>query len=384
MARAQTLARFGPVGVPPNGRDLDETAARQTHDYALFMARPRSIVCSVALGLVSCTVPPTGGAEVVDVPELNAASGDPIAHLEVIAAPEMDGRGTPSVGLDKAIAYVVAQCRAAGLAGGMGDGVYEQPFTVGTPGSIAPASDEDIDGHTHERAAPGRTSNVVCRLPGSGVRRDVVMLSAHLDHLGHGFPGADDDGSGSAALLAMAHRFAASHAARPLERDLVFLWTTGEERGLLGSSYFVEHPPAELPLDRIAQVVNLDALGALEETRFSILPDRAAHTRAAVAYLTAASRELDPPFDRMNQDLDAYTRRTDAWSFVRKGVPTVWVFEGLTNPAGGGSLMPRYHRPTDTLENLLAENGGRKLRRMADMLTSAVERIASADLDAPN
>jgi Zn-dependent M28 family amino/carboxypeptidase len=269
----------------------------------------------------------------------------------------MAGRATPSPGLDHASDYVIGECVHAGLEGAADGGEFKQPFMV----SGRPAN------------------NIVARMKGTGDHKDeVVLLSAHLDHLGQGYPGADDNGSGSVALIAMAHRLAASRTTRPLDRTVVFLWTVGEERGLLGSAWFTDHPPAALDASRIVQVINLDAIGALDDTRFSILPDTADHTRRTVALMTDASHEIDPPFARINQDLQEYTRRTDGYSFVRHNIPTIWVSEGLTNPLGGGTLMPRYHRPTDTVENLIAENGGNKLRRMTTMLTSTVEKVANA------
>ena len=287
----------------------------------------------------------------------STGSTDPLAHLQVIASPDMQGRGTPSTGLDRAIAYVVGECTHAGLVGGVGDGVYEQPFTVGG----------------------GQTNNVVGLLPGTGAHEDeIVLLSAHLDHLGAGYPGADDNGSGSAALLAIANGLSGTRGSHPLDRTVAFLWTTGEERGLLGSAYFTDHPPARVPLTKIAQVINLDAVGALEDTRFSFLPDDTAATRNSVTLMNQANAEMERPFARINQDLQAYARRTDGYSFVRHHVPTIWVFEGLTNPDGGGSLMPRYHQPTDTIENLVAENGGSKLRRMTTMLVGTIEKIANS------
>jgi aminopeptidase YwaD len=306
-----------------------------------------AVSLAFVLAAASCAAPEVDDA--TSVANLEADPKDPLAHLGVIASAEMDGRGTPSPGLDRAIAYVVGQVTRAGLDPVLDGGRFEQPFTV----------------------AGGRTSNIVGRHTGRGPRAsELVVFSAHLDHLGHGFPGADDDGSGSAALLAIAHRLAGTLT----DRSVLFLWTTGEEKGLLGSSYFVEHSP--VPLTSIVQVLNLDAIGALDDARFSVLPDGTTQSTSTVSMLESASLAMDPPFTRMNLDLAAYTRRTDAWSFVKKGVPAIWVSEGLTNPTGGGSLMPRYHRSTDTFENLLADNGGRKLRRMVDILERTAVELA--------
>jgi aminopeptidase YwaD len=322
----------------------------------------RYLLAFVALLGGSCSAPPQADDAIVASAaseRRSSGSTDPVDHLQVIAGPEMEGRATPSRGLDLATDYVVGECVHAGLSGGVGGG-YKQPFTV----------------------ASQTANNVVAVLPGSGPHNDeIVLLAAHLDHLGPGFPGADDNGSGSAALVAIAHRLVASRTTHPLDRSVGFLWTVGEERGLLGSAHFTANPPPALPLTRIVQVINLDAIGALEDNRFSILPDESANTKATVAVIAQASREMDPPFTRINHDLEAYTRRTDAYSFVRHHVPTIWVSEGLTNPLGGGPLMPRYHRRTDTVENLLVENGGSKIRRMTTMLTITVETIANTTFE---
>lgn len=315
------------------------------------MQRLRST--AVVVFLAACSVATEDPATSTDEVKLGLGSTDPIEHLKVIAGPEANGRATPSPGLDKAKAYVIAECKRARLAGGLGDGVFEQPFTL-------------PDG--------GRTSNVLAVLPGTGTHAsETVIVSAHLDHLGPGFPGADDNGSGSAAMLAIANALP-----RTLDRSVAFLWTTGEEKGLRGSAYFVDHPPATLPLSRLVQDINLDAIGALDDTRYSLLPDE--RSAGTVELFRVASSEMERPFARMNQDLQAYRTRTDAYSFVRKGVPAIWVSEGLTNPNGGGSLMPRYHKATDTVENMLAENGGSKLRRMSELLTRTITKLASPAL----
>jgi hypothetical protein len=333
--------------------------------------------------LLSCASPDAVG-ELSSAEGTSAGSTDPLDHLRVIAGPEMAGRGTPSAGLDKAIDYVTAECVRAGLTGGFAGASFKQPFNVAAQLRVQDTTDADehVDIPVDVvRDSAHEANNILALLPGAGPHKEeVVLLSAHLDHLGTGYPGADDNGSGSAALLAIANRLHARLSDRPLDRSVAFLWTTGEERGLLGSAYFTDNPPASLPLTSIAEVINLDAVGALDDTRFSILPDDTANTQSTVALIEEANREMERPFVRINRDVEAYTRRTDAWSFMRHHVPTIWVFEGLTNPQGGGTLMPRYHRPTDTVENLMAENGGTKLQRMTDMLTATVEKVATAAL----
>ncbi|MBX3225671.1 MAG: M28 family peptidase [Labilithrix sp.] len=318
------------------------------------MLRLRSVLFAL-VAAAACSAPVEEAATTtIDEVRLGDAT-DPIEHLRVIAGPQANGRATPSPGLDFAKAYVIAECKRAQLAGGLGDDAFEQPFAL-------------PDG--------ARTSNVLALLPGAGPHAsETIIVSAHLDHLGPGFPGADDNGSGSAAMVALAHRLP-----KTLDRTVALLWTTGEEKGLRGSAYFVDHPLPTLPLARLVQDINLDAIGALQDTRFSLLPDGTARSALTVDLFREAAAEMERPFTRVNHDLDAYRTRTDAYSFVRRGVPAIWVSEGLTNPNGGGSLMPRYHKPTDTVENMLAENGGSKLRRMTELLARTIEKLAAADL----
>lgn len=313
--------------------------------------------CSVGTSDVASNASEVHLGSAPDAGTTPADPTDPMTHLEVIASPEANGRGTPSPGLTYALGYVLAECKKAQLGGGFPDGEYEQPFRL-------PNGDE--------------SSNLLAVRPGTGPHAsEFVLLSAHLDHLGPGFPGADDNGSGSAALLAIANQLGTS----PRDRTVAFLWTTGEEKGLLGSAAFVANPPPTLPLAKIAQEINLDAVGALDDTRFSFLSDDTPRTKASTTLMKQANSEMDRPFVRINEDVDAYAQRTDGYSFVRHHVPTVWVFEGLTNPNGGGTLMPRYHKPTDTIDNLLADNGGSKIRRMTEMLTRTVEKIADASFE---
>ena len=156
-----------------------------------------------------------------------------------------------------------------------------------------------------------------------------------------------------------------------LDRTVVFFWTSGEEKGLLGAAYFVDNPP--IPLAKITQVINMDMVGAWGDNRFSIGVD--SRSQAGALLLEEAGREAG--FTSIYRDVQSYNTRQDGYSFSRRQIPTIFVFEGLSKADGGGDLMPRYHRPNDTVENLLAENGGTKLRKMADMLTRSVRKLAN-------
>jgi hypothetical protein len=108
--------------------------------------------------------------------------------------------------------------------------------------------------------------------------------------------------------------------------------------------------------------------------------DTGAASQTTAAFFDQANAELARPFVRLNRDIQQYNRRQDGYAFSRRQIPTIFVFEGLANEAGGGALMPRYHKMTDTVETLLAENGASKLRRMTDILTRVVTKAASDPL----
>jgi Zn-dependent M28 family amino/carboxypeptidase len=201
--------------------------------------------------------------------------------------------------------------------------------------------------------------NVAAVLPGAdpAVAGEAVVFSAHLDHLGRGadvegedvYNGFYDNAMGSALLLETARAFATA-AQRP-RRSLVFLAVTGEERGLLGSEHFAAHPPPAV--GRLVADVNLDmplflypvgdvvAFGA----EHSSLEGPA--TRAARAAGFALSPDPIPD--------EVIFVRSDQYSFVERGVPSVYLMPGFTSrdpkvngeAAFRGFLATHYHQPSD-------------------------------------
>ncbi|HEX5962151.1 MAG TPA: M28 family metallopeptidase [Gemmatimonadales bacterium] len=209
----------------------------------------------------------------------------------------------------------------------------------------------------HERL---ESPNVAGLLPGSDPRLqdEVVVFTAHLDHLGVGEPvqgdsiynGALDNASGTAALLEVARGFT-TLSKRP-RRSVLFLVVTAEERGLLGSDYFAGHPT--VPIDKIVANVNLDGLAILYPLR-QIVPMGAEHSTLDATVQRAANRmgiELGPdPFPE-----EVFFVRSDQYSFVRRGVPSLFLFMGLKSDSGVDAATifrewgrTRYHTPQDDL-----------------------------------
>ncbi|MEZ5965151.1 MAG: M20/M25/M40 family metallo-hydrolase [Planctomycetota bacterium] len=225
------------------------------------------------------------------------------------------------------------------------------------------------------RSGPAPACNVVARLPGSDTELSAehVVLGCHLDHLGvrtgvlH--PGADDDGSGTAALLALAESFART-TDRP-RRSLAFAAFCGEELGLIGSKHFVAHPP--IPLASIVAELQLDMVGRSEENaRETADQNRNSLHLIGTEKLSedlhrlclAANRDVGK-FD-LEWDEEEVFWRSDHVNFARQGVPIAFFFTGFHHD---------YHAPSDTADKIEYE----KLARVIEYVHAVAARLAQQD-----
>jgi Zn-dependent M28 family amino/carboxypeptidase len=201
--------------------------------------------------------------------------------------------------------------------------------------------------------------NVVGYLEGSDpvLKKELVILGSHLDHLGRGrdgqiYPGADDDGSGSTALLAIARAFS-KNGHRP-KRSILFLAVTGEEMGLLGSDWYVEHPL--FPLEDTVAELQMDMIGRWEEAHpFENPGNEKAEENKNTLHLVGAKRistqlheiVLKANADHVGFDFEydgeKYYERSDHYNFARKGIPITFMFTGVHRD---------YHQPTDTPDKI--------------------------------
>ncbi|NRA94651.1 MAG: M28 family peptidase [Planctomycetes bacterium] len=207
-----------------------------------------------------------------------------------------------------------------------------------------------------ESAANG-VPNVVGLLEGSDARlkREMVICGSHLDHLGVGTNGqvnygADDDGSGSSALVALA-RALTSNGKRP-RRSILFLAFCGEEMGLVGSRYYANNPI--FPLKDAVCELQMDMIGRNEEFCSSNRVEETGEDNVTTTHLIGSkkiSMELHELVIAMNEHIgftfeydeeDVY-RRSDHYSFAEKGVPICFFFSGFHKD---------YHRPTDTVDKI--------------------------------
>ena len=202
------------------------------------------------------------------------------------------------------------------------------------------------------------TENIIGLLGGSDslLKDEYIVFSAHYDHVGKNvvngdiYNGADDDGSGTCAVLEEAAAFA-SMKQRP-KRSLVFLTVAGEEKGLLGSLYYTEHPI--IPLEKTIADLNTDMIGRSD-------PEHEKINDSNYVYIIGAdklSTELDSISKRANNesvklnldytfndesDPHQYYRRSDHYNFAKKRVPIIFYFDGE---------HADYHKPTDEVEKI--------------------------------
>jgi Peptidase family M28 len=237
--------------------------------------------------------------------------------------------------------------------------------------------------HLAVRTEPGHGENVIGIIEGSdpALKDEYVLISAHLDHIGLSAPmpdghtvnnGADDDGSGSTGLLAMAHAYAAGAAKgmRP-KRSIIFLWNGGEEKGLWGSQYFAEFPP--VPLGKVVADLNMDMIGrtknpkSIDDNKTHVLVDSG---EVLVVGPNISSDDLEHTIEAVNGNYqklklnhfydvthpdDTHDNlgpagrgqrifyRSDHYNFAKMGVPIAFFTTGL---------HVDYHRPTDTPDKI--------------------------------
>jgi hypothetical protein len=200
--------------------------------------------------------------------------------------------------------------------------------------------------------------NVVGLLEGSDpvLKKQVVVFSAHFDHLGVGengaiYHGADDDGSGTSMVMDLALAFS-KNPVRP-KRSLLFLTVSGEEKGLLGSSYYTTHPI--VPLDETIADFNTDMIGRMDTSHertsnvpYTYMIGSGKISTELDSVLQVANKEteniqLDYTYDSPN-DPNHFYSRSDHYNFAKRGVPVAFFFTGV---------HADYHRPTDTVDKIL-------------------------------
>lgn len=199
--------------------------------------------------------------------------------------------------------------------------------------------------------------NVLGLLEGSDLKEEVVVIVGHYDHDGilpDGtiFPGADDNGSGTVGVMELARVFAqAKKDGKGPRRSLLFIALAAEEKGLLGSKFYVENPI--LPLKNTVACINMDMIGRIDDKHLNgnhnyihaIGLDKLSSDLKQITETvndTYIQMELDDMYDDPEDPMRLYYR-SDHYNFAEKGIPSAFFFSGL---------HPHYHTPDDTVDKI--------------------------------
>lgn len=274
--------------------------------------------------------------------------------LSVLASDSLAGRFTGSREADAAAAYLARRFKEVGA-------------TAGVPGwlqEVGVAPDAPLLAGYADGDRPRRLANVVALVRGSDprLRDEAIVVGAHYDHLGLGLTqppdqrgqihnGADDNASGTAALLEIARRL----AERPPRRSVVLVAFSGEELGLLGSAAYVKTPA--VALDRTVAMVNLDMVGRLRNDRLLVFGSETAAELPALLDSLNRGAALD-----LRTSGDGYGR-SDHQSFYLAKKPVLHLFTDLHED---------YHRPSDDWERINVPG----LLRVAAFATEVTRALA--------
>ncbi|MHC4402122.1 MAG: M20/M25/M40 family metallo-hydrolase [Planctomycetota bacterium] len=291
------------------------------------------------------------------------ARGMPFAHLKQAAANEILAQSPVKAG-DESLPTVEA-------------------ISAEIDDNMTPMT-QPVEGWTAEleftfETVKAEVSNVVGVIEGEGPLADeTVVVGAHYDHLGYGprgsrrpneraiHNGADDNASGTAAVMELAKRFA-QRGQKPARR-MVFITFTAEERGLVGSNYYLEHPP--FPLESTAFMLNFDMIGHLRDEGLLLGGVRTAKELASLVDKTGEGGDLKV---KVMGSLGG----SDHAGFYRKGIPVLFFFTGLTDT---------YHTPDDDFETINVEGAVEAVdfaERMLDAVVAMPERLVYTKTSQP-
>jgi hypothetical protein len=228
------------------------------------------------------------------------------------------------------------------------------------PQSFALPENLRVDANLDLERAVKTVHNVAGYLP--GLTDEYVVIGAHYDHLGLGeqfsmapslagkavHPGADDNASGTAGVIELARWF--SRRPRP-KRGMLFLTFAGEELGLLGSSYYVNHP--DLPIGKAVAMINMDMIGRIREGKVYIGGAGTGTTLKNIVQEVKSRYDLNVDFS----DAGGYGS-SDHTSFTTRQVPVLFFFSGLHGD---------YHKPSDTWDKIDAPDAARLLSLVSEV-----------------
>lgn len=259
-------------------------------------------------------------------------------NLYEFSSDAYEGRNTGEPGQKKAAEFLKAQYKANNIISPIGNDDYFQEIPKSfLPGGI------------------NASENVVAYIEGSEKPEEIVVITAHYDHLGTKgdeiFNGADDDGSGTVAILEIAQAFqlAANDGNAP-KRSILFLHLTAEEKGLYGSQWYVAN--SLFPLENHIANLNIDMIGRIDDAHITapnyiylIGSDKLStelHEISEFVNRTYVNLDLDYTYNDIH-DPNRYYYRSDHYNFAKNNIPIIFYFNGVHED---------YHKATDTAEKI--------------------------------
>jgi C-terminal processing protease CtpA/Prc len=281
----------------------------------------------------------------LDVARRSITTSELSEHVGLLADDMLVGREAGSRGGHAAAKYIMQRLEAADLKPGGPNGSFTQKF-------------------------PGNSQNLLAVLEGSDplLREQYIVVGAHYDHVGYGtrrnsngpigfiHNGADDNASGVAALLEVIDALAQS-GHRP-RRSILFAFWDGEEKGLLGSKYWMRNPT--IPVSSIEMAWNIDMVGRLEGGRIEVM---GARTAAGLRRQLSTTSLTEGTWVDFTWD---YKDNSDHWTFYQAGIPSLCLHTGLHDD---------YHRPSDDVEKLNIEG----IRQVTSYFVEQLCELADVD-----
>lgn len=276
-------------------------------------------------------------------------------HINILASDSLEGRETGKPGQKMAAAYIANYFKEIGIPPYKRK-TYFQKFKVKSKRHVCKCDDCDLTffKRVFKSNQIIRGENVLGFIEGSDLKEELIIITAHYDHLGKHdsliFNGADDDASGVAGAMEIAEAFMlAKKDGKGPRRSILIMPVSGEEKGLLGSKYYTDNPV--YPLNNTIANLNIDMIGRLDDW----------HSTGNYVYLIGSNRlsydlhnineEVNTKYTKLEldykyndeEDPNRYYYRSDHYNFAKNNIPVIFYFNGVHED---------YHRPSDTIEKL--------------------------------
>jgi len=278
-------------------------------------------------------------------------------HLNILASDSLEGRETGKPGQKMAADYIMNHFKDIGIPP-YKKNTYYQKFKVESDRHICKYNcencDEDFITKLFKKKRIVKGENILGYIKGRDLKDELIIITAHYDHLGKHdtllFNGADDNGSGTAAVMEIAEAFmlAKKEGSGP-RRSVLIMPVSGEEKGLLGSKYYTDNPI--YPLKKTVANLNIDMIGRVDyyhDTSGYIyligsdMLSQELHNISESINKKYVGLELDYTFNA-EDDPNRYYYRSDHFNFAKNNIPVIFYFNGLHDD---------YHKVTDTLEKI--------------------------------